>query len=620
MSQSLCASALLRGLLGPVCATDALAEKHLAAAAALAMDPLDYCAHQHGLGNATVWRRAAAWAGFGFAATLPIRPAPALGPPDRLTHLGAARSFRQSVLGEELSFIAPRFDEVLRLAAARQEGELEHVRFAPPEAIEAALARAASAELMAYARQRLTQTWPHASAAADLSRGARIGFVSLFAGLIGLVLVSGIVMRPLLVPVVALLLMTPGLLRLAAAWPVPIAPEPPPLADGELPVYTVLIPLRDEAQMVPLLGRAMAALDYPPHKLDIKFVVESQSPRTVAAVERLLGDPRFRLVVVPAGAPHTKPKAIDYALPLARGALLVVYDAEDVPDPDQLRLAAARFAASPGVACLQAELVPENAHENALTALFAGEYAGLFGRLLPALARWNLPVPLGGTSNHFRTAVLRELGGWDAFNVTEDADLGVRLRRRGLRAETFASRTHEEAPLGLLAWMAQRTRWMKGWMQTYIVHNRAPLLLLRDVGWPAFLGFQVLVGGMILASLLHTMFIGALCGRLLIGGVAALVPADIWDWAAAVILATGYGGAYAVALSGLMHQRAFHLMAVQALLPLYWVLHSVAALRAAHELITRPVHWAKTTHGVTRVARAGETRRAVVRPVSARSG
>jgi cellulose synthase/poly-beta-1,6-N-acetylglucosamine synthase-like glycosyltransferase len=365
----------------------------------------------------------------------------------------------------------------------------------------------------------------------------------------------------------------------------------------------VLIPLRDETQMVPLLKRAMSALDYPPHKLDIKFVVEAKSPDTVSAVEQVLGDPRFRLVVVPQGAPHTKPKAIDYALPLARGELLVVYDAEDVPEPDQLRLAAARFAADPGLACLQAELVPENAHENALTALFAGEYAGLFCRLLPALARWRLPVPLGGTSNHFRTSVLRELGGWDAFNVTEDADLGVRLARRGLRAETLASRTYEEAPLTVAAWMKQRTRWMKGWMQTYLVHNRAPRLFLKDVGWRGFLGFQVLVGGMILSSLLHTIFIASLLVRLGLYGVVGLVPQDIWDWLSAAILATGYGGALAVVVSGLIHQRALHLLPMQLAMPLYWALHSWAAVLAACELVTKPDHWAKTTHGVTRLER-----------------
>ena len=333
-------------------------------------------------------------------------------------------------------------------------------------------------------------------------------------------------------------------------------------------------------------------------------MVESRSPDTVTAVAALLGDARLRLVVVPDCRPYTKPKAIDYALPLARGRYLVVFDAEDAPDPGQLRLAASRFAADPGLACLQAELVPENASENALTALFAGEYAGLFGRLLPALARWRLPVPLGGTSNHFRIDVLRALGGWDAFNVTEDADLGVRLARRGLRAEMLASRTLEEAPLTFRPWMAQRTRWMKGWMQTFIVHNRAPLLFLRDIGWRGFLGFQVLVGGMIVTSLLHTALIGSLLVRLALEGWFGLVPRDVWDWLSLAILVSGYAGAFAVQVIGLLHQRAASLLPLQLLLPVYWILHSIASVRAAIELITKPVYWAKTTHGVTRLSRA----------------
>jgi cellulose synthase/poly-beta-1,6-N-acetylglucosamine synthase-like glycosyltransferase len=241
--------------------------------------------------------------------------------------------------------------------------------------------------------------------------------------------------------------------------------------------------------------------------------------------------------------------------------------------------------------------------ENALTALFAGEYAGLFGRLLPALARWQLPVPLGGTSNHFRIEFLRSLGGWDAFNVTEDADLGVRLARRGLRAETFASRTLEEAPLGLRAWMAQRTRWMKGWMQTFIVHNRAPGLFLKDIGWRGWLGFEVLVGGMIVTSLLHTALVASILVRLAIEGTAGLVPRDLWDWLSLAILVSGYAGAFAIQVSGLIHQRAYALLPMQVMLPAYWFLHSFASLRAAYELIVRPVYWAKTTHGVTRLAR-----------------
>ncbi|HEX4296939.1 MAG TPA: glycosyltransferase family 2 protein, partial [Devosia sp.] len=601
MSHSVEAIALLRAVLRENCSTDIAARKHLNEAERLGVDPLDYCAHRFGIGNETAWRRAAQWAGVPFAATTPSRLfAPAI---DHLERLAGVRTLRQSVLGEEIVFVAPGFASALSFRNASPAAR-RRVRFVPPDAIEAGLARAASAQLMDEARQQTTRLWPRASAAQDLPRSARIGFVCVLLGLIVLVMTAGLVARPWLVPVVALLLLAPGVIRILATPPARPARGVPLLGDPDLPLYTVLIPLRDEAAMVPMLHRAMAAIDYPPEKLDIKFVVEEGSVATVEAVRGVLEDPRFRLVVVPPGRPQTKPKALDYALPLARGRYLVVYDAEDVPDPGQLRLAASHFAADAGVACLQAELVPENASENALTALFAGEYAGLFGRLLPALARWRLPVPLGGTSNHFRIDALRALGGWDAFNVTEDADLGVRLARRGMRARMFASRTLEEAPLGYRAWLAQRTRWMKGWMQTFIVHNRAPLQFLRDAGWRGFLGFQVLVGGMILTSLLHTFFIASLLLRLGLEGVVGLVPKDLWDWLSVAILVSGYGGAFAIQVSGLIHQRAYHLLPIQLLLPAYWFLHSFAALRAAWELVDRPDYWAKTRHGVTRLKRA----------------
>jgi cellulose synthase/poly-beta-1,6-N-acetylglucosamine synthase-like glycosyltransferase len=607
---------LLRAVLGDLCPSDDVARRHIAEAVRRAMDPLDYAAHQFGLGNVLVWQRAAAWAGYMFAERLPSHPGMPQGRIDRLEHLGSVRSLRREVLGEEKVFVAPRFDNVLNLRRSWSHDLHHRVRFAPPEAIDTAVARAASEQLMDYARQEITRLWPNASAS-GLPLHTRVGFAAILVTVMLLVMLSGVIVRPLLIPVVALLLMAPGLLRLAAA--VPVTHELPvrPLRDEQLPLYSVLIPLRDEAQMVPMLKRAMSAIDYPPHLLDIKFVVEAKSPETVAAVEYVLDQPQFRMVVVPQSAPHTKPKAIDYALPLARGEFLVVYDAEDVPEPDQLRRAAERFRADPTLACLQAELVPENAHENVLTALFAGEYAGLFGRLLPALARWGLPVPLGGTSNHFRTSVLRKLGGWDAFNVTEDADLGVRLARRGFRADAFDSRTHEEAPLTVRAWMAQRTRWMKGWMQTYCVHNQRPGALVRDLGWRGFLGFQVLVGGMILSSLLHTIFLGTLLGRLLLDGVVGLVPQDIWDWFAVGILLAGYGGAFAVVISGLVHIRApLHLKLIQLAVPFYWVLHSIATLYAVAEFITKPVRWAKTEHGLTRIARTGTALagRAVLRP------
>lgn len=604
MFEDVDAVSLLRAVLAEACPNDDAAREHLAYAERRGMDPLDYASHQFGLGNRAVWSRAARWANYCFADELPSHPRLPRAQIDRLEHLSTIRSLRVDVLGTPTVFIAPPFDKIVQLKRSWSPDLHRRLRFAPPEAIERAAARAASEQLMDYARQETTRLWGEASAAV-LPLHVRAGFAVVLVAIILLVMLSGIIARPFLIPVVALLLMAPGLLRLAASLPGRSTQPARPLRETELPLYSVFIPLRDEAQMVPMLKRAMAAIAYPTHLLDIKFVVEAKSPETVEAVERVLDAPQFRMVVVPQGPPHTKPKAIDYALPLARGEFLVVYDAEDVPDPDQLRRAAERFRADPGLACLQAELVPENAHENLLAALFAGEYAGLFGRLLPALARWGLPVPLGGTSNHFRTSVLRQLGGWDAFNVTEDADLGVRLARRGFRAEAFDSRTHEEAPLTVRAWMAQRTRWMKGWMQTFCVHNRSPGALLRDIGWRGFLGFQVLVGGMILSSLLHTVFLGTLLGRLVFEGAGGLLPRDVWDWFAIGILATGYGGAFAVVVSGLMHLRANDLVPAQVLLPFYWVLHSIATLFAAVELITRPIHWAKTEHGVTRVARTG---------------
>lgn len=612
MFEAVDAVALLRAVLADECRSDDVARKHLIEAKRRGMDPLDYAAHQFGLGNALVWRRAASWAGYVFADALPSHPALPQGPVDRLEHLGNVQTLRQKVLDQDLTFVAPGFAHVVNFRRSWNTDLYRHIRFATADAIEAAIARAASEQLMDYARQEVTRLWPNASAA-GLALHVRVGFAVALVTVMLLVMLSGIIARPFLIPLVALLLMAPGLLRLVAA--IPQADDRPtrPLRDTELSLYTVLIPLRDEAHMVPMLKSAMAAIDYPPHLLDIKFVVEAKSPATVAAVEHVLDQPQFRIVVVPQGAPHTKPKAIDYALPLARGEFLVVYDAEDVPDTDQLRRAAERFRADPSLACLQAELVPENADETILTGLFAGEYAGLFGRLLPALARWGLPVPLGGTSNHFRTSVLRQLGGWDAFNVTEDADLGVRLARRGFRAEAFCSRTHEEAPLTIPAWMAQRTRWMKGWMQTYCVHNQRPGALLRDLGWRGFLGFQVLVGGMILSSLLHTIFLGTLLGRLALDGAAGLIPRDLWDWFAVGILIAGYGGAFAIVVSGLMHLRAKrHLMLLQFALPFYWVLHSIATLYAMVELITKPIHWAKTAHGLTRVTRTGQPRGAEV--------
>ena len=263
-----------------------------------------------------------------------------------------------------------------------------------------------------------------------------------------------------------------------------------------MPRYTVFVPLFKEVEILPHLAKALAELDYPPAKLDIKIVLEAVDAATIEAAAKLAFPGNVDLIVVPDRQPRTKPKALNYALQFATGDLAVIYDAEDRPEPDQLRKAATVFHhASADVACLQARLDYFNATENWLSRQFTIEYCTLFRGLLPLLSRFGLPLPLGGTSNHFRIGVLRALGAWDPYNVTEDADLGMRLHRAGYRVETLDSTTYEEACCQTYPWLKQRTRWLKGWMQTFGVHMRAPLSTLRETGLAGFLAFHAYFAG-----------------------------------------------------------------------------------------------------------------------------
>ncbi|MDN5863263.1 MAG: glycosyltransferase, partial [Salinisphaera sp.] len=437
----------------------------------LEADPLEHCIARLGVPQALAYARAAHWAGVPYEAALPHRrkPAPA---PVRIDMLATIRAVTLRGNGDDLIYLAPGFREFvgLRDYAVNHPAAAKRIRVVPPRALRQHIVSANSPALMASARQRLARRWPHASAHLDLTLAMRAAFVGALLALIAATVIAPFTGNPMLMTFAILIVTAPAAMRLLALamHATPHLPSSLPLRppDAELPAYSVLLPLRDEAHMVPQLYRAIDALDYPPEKLDVKFVVEGDSRTTIAAVKPYLADPRFELVVVPPAKPRTKPKAMNYALPLVRGDHVVIFDAEDRPAKDQLWRAAHRFREAPEVACLQAELAIDNGEESLRSALFAGEYAALFGVVLPALATWNLPVPLGGTSNHFRTQVLRAAGGWDSFNVTEDADLGVRLARLGHRVETLACHTLEEAPETLSAWMAQRTRWIKGWMQT----------------------------------------------------------------------------------------------------------------------------------------------------------
>lgn len=360
------------------------------------------------------------------------------------------------------------------------------------------------------------------------------------------------------------------------------------------PTYTVLCPLYREANVVADLVAALRRIDYPEHALDVKFLVEADDADTIAAVKSATTDaPHIEMLVVPAAAPRTKPKALNVGLARAQGEFVVVYDAEDRPHPQQLRAALAAFEdGGERLACVQAPLAIDNANASWIARQFAAEYAIQFREMLPLLARWGLPLPLGGSSNHFRTEALRTAGGWDAYNVTEDADLGYRLSRDGWSSGVIGPPTWEEAPVTLRAWLDQRTRWIKGHMQTFLVLLRDPVRTAREMGLAAFASAMLVLGAGLVAAFAH----GPLALVLL---VAALSPYNLLTPADFVLAICGYSVAIFAALTACALSNSLSHARAALTMPLYWPLTSIAALRALFELALRPHRWAKTTHGVS---------------------
>lgn len=377
-----------------------------------------------------------------------------------------------------------------------------------------------------------------------------------------------------------------------------------PRTDSELPVYSVMVPLFREFEILPDLIEALSRIDYPAAKLDCILVLEASDRQTIALARKLALPAFMRIIVVPDCAPRTKPKALNYAMQLARGEFIAVYDAEDVPDPLQLRKAVAAFdAGGEKVVCVQASLAIQNARESWLTRQFALEYAALFEGLLPALTRYRLPVPLGGTSNHFRRDFLEAIGGWDPYNVTEDADLGMRIARAHGQIVMIRSTTWEEAPTRLRPWIGQRTRWLKGWMQTYLVHMRSPSRLWRELGFVDFAAFQALMGGVLLSSLFHPLFYLLIAWELWTGDFLATSGA-LLDQGFLVLagfnMIAGYVSAMALAAIATMRNGRSRLSPYVLLMPIYWLLISFAAWRAMVQLAVAPHFWEKTEHAARR--------------------
>lgn len=528
-------------------------------------------------------------------------------PPDpRLIHaFGAQRCLRLGVLPMR------RVAGVVQVALARPDAwvrltpDLEQVfgRVAPlhtPESsLQSAVATACGLPLRLDAEERVparlsARSWP-----ASL-RGPILPL--LVAGLVLLLilwpqaLVAGVLFWLVLTLLATMTVRATALVL--ALWPNGKKPNLQETTPLRLPVVSVLVPLYGEPDIAPRLLQRLGRLDYPRALLDVMIVLEAKDTETRAALAACRLPGWIRVITVPDGPITTKPRAMNYALDFARGSIIGIYDAEDAPDPDQISLVVQRFAnRGPDVACLQGALDYYNPRTNLIARLFTAEYASWFRVVMPALQRLGWPMPLGGTTLFLRRDALERVGAWDAHNVTEDADLGVRLARHGLRTEMLPSTTHEEANCRLRPWVKQRSRWIKGHILTWAVHMRDPRGLWRDLGPWGFLGYQVVFLGAqsqvllapvmwsfwaILAGLPHPA-----TGLLPAGAVTGLVV--LFLIAESLVMAT--------AAVGLARTRHRGLGGWAPLLHLYHPLGAIAGWRAFWEAFANPFYWAKTSHG-----------------------
>ena len=391
------------------------------------------------------------------------------------------------------------------------------------------------------------------------------------------------------------------------------------------PIYTILLPLYHEPLVAQKLMRAMAAIDYPPDRLDIKLLLEEDDIDTRRRCAEMELPACVEVVVVPHSMPKTKPKACNHGLARAKGEFLVIFDAEDRPDPDQLKKAVCAFRRLPErYACLQAKLNYYNPRQNWLTRFFTLEYTAWFDLFLPGLVSLGVPIPLGGTSNHFRIRAIQKAGGWDPFNLTEDCDLGIRLHEMGFRTHVLESTTWEEANAQLGNWIRQRSRWVKGYFQTHLAHTRSHAKAIWRLGPAGYASFLATVGGLSLSLLLNPFFwaAGLVFLGLWGGSVFGLTPepwqlryndtvGDLpgapltfwsrlswWFWYAAVALAWANIAFILTNVFAAIRRRYWNMLFYAFLSPLYWVLISLAAWKGFLQLFTRPFYWEKTKHGL----------------------
>lgn len=478
---------------------------------------------------------------------------------------------------------------------------------------EAELTEALARALPDTTRQRMERRVPEALSCRTWPGGATVGAAMVpVLGIVGLALtLAPAVAWTVLTALALCALVILSALKTAACVAVhrrPAAHDAPDIIPlrrpfGRLPVVSLLVPLHDEARIAETLVARLSRLRYPKPLLDICLTVEESDRKTRMAVAATPLPAEMRVIVVPDGALKTKPRALNFALDHVRGSIVGVYDAEDAPDPDQIDRVVDRFRTSaPHVACLQGRLSFYNTGDNWLSRCFTIDYAMWFAIVLPGLSRLGLPVPLGGTTLFFRRSILEDLGAWDAHNVTEDADLGIRLARRGYRTDLIDTTTQEEANAWVWPWIRQRSRWLKGYLMTYATHMRAPRVLWRDLGPRGFLAFQVLF----LVTLVQMLLAPVLWTWWAVPFVAAH-PLHPFAGTPGFWVATGLmiaSGALNLTIATLALRRT----GLKRLLPWaltltpYLMLASVALAKALVEMAVRPFFWDKTAHGVSKAA------------------
>jgi len=372
------------------------------------------------------------------------------------------------------------------------------------------------------------------------------------------------------------------------------------ITDDKLPIYTIIIPLYREEKVIDQIVKAMSAIDYPPEKLDIIITLEEYDYPTIDAIKAADVPEYFKTLILPNVQPKTKPKALNVAFLQVKGEFLVIYDAEIIPDPDQLKKAVIAFRTHKYIGCLQTSLDHYNPRQSLVTRFFNSEFAFHYDYFLPGLQKLGFPLPLSGHSTHFRTSVLRDVGAWDPYNVTEDCDIGMRLCRAGYRAGMINSNSKEEATTTFKSWILQRTRWMKGFIQTSFVHLRHPFRFKGEIGgWIPFLGFFFIVPGGVFVNILNfaswiVLFIWLTWHPPFI---QTLFPLPILYLSVFSFVMGNFLLTYMNLLAVYQRQR-YDIVKYNLLSFVYWAMLAVATVRATIEFVIKPHYWEKTVHGV----------------------